>query len=244
MKLIPSIDLRGGQCVRLLHGDFRKETIYDVDPVALAERYAGLGATLMHIVDLDGARDGALANRALLASMTSAVALPVQVGGGLRSRRSVQDLLALGVARAIVGSAAIDAPDEVAAWLEEFGPERIGLALDIRLESGVPLVQTRGWTQGTTITLWESIDRFLPHGLRHVLCTDVGRDGAMTGPNIELYRDCVRRYPSLSWQASGGVRDRDDLSTLRDTGVAGAVSGRALLEGRLTHDDLRAWSVV
>lgn len=242
MRLIPSLDLRGGLCVRLLRGDFGAETRYEIDPLELVARYRGLGARLMHLVDLDGARDGALGNRALLGELARSAGMALQVGGGIRSRAVVEDLLTAGIDRVIVGSAAVDDPDEVAAWLRDFGGERVGLALDVRLdEAGVPRVQTRGWTQATATTLWEAVGRFEALGLRHVLCTDIARDGALEGPNLALYADCVRRHPVLAWQASGGVRDAADLEALAATGVAGAVSGKALLEGRVDDAALSAW---
>lgn len=242
MRLLPSMDLRDGRCVRLLHGDFDAETRYEVDPLQLHTRYRDLGAVWMHVVDLDGARDGRLAHRGLIARLAGAGAPRLQVGGGVRSRAVVEDLLAAGVGRVIVGSAAIDDPDEVKDWLREFGAERVGLAIDIRLDdSGAPRVQTRGWLQSTPASLWETVERFLPQGLRHVLCTDIARDGALQGPNFALYADCVRRYPSIAWQASGGVRDAADLQALADTGAAAAVSGKALLEGRLDDDAIRRW---
>lgn len=242
MRLIPSLDLRGGLCVRLLRGDFGAETRYQIDPMQLVARYCALGATLMHLVDLDGARDGALGNRTLLGSLAGSAGMALQVGGGIRSRATVEDLLGAGIDRVIVGSAAIESPAEVADWMRRFGGERVGLALDVRLDAaGVPRVQTRGWTQPTATSLWDALAPYAEVGLRHVLCTDIARDGALEGPNLELYAECVRRHPSLAWQASGGVRDAADLEALAATGVAGAVSGKALLEGRVDEAAMRRW---
>ena len=242
MRLIPSLDLRGGLCVRLLRGDFGAETRYDIDPTALIERYRMLGARWMHLVDLDGARDGALGNRTMLGELARSAGLSLQVGGGVRARAVVEDLLGAGIDRVIVGSAAIESPDEVARWLQDLGGDRVGLALDVRLdETGVPCVQTRGWTRATSTTLWQAIARFEGSGLRHVLCTDIARDGALEGPNLALYAECAARHPGIAWQASGGVRNASDLDALATTGVAGAVSGKALLEGRVDDAALRRW---
>lgn len=242
MRLIPSLDLRGGLCVRLLRGDFGAESRYEIDPKQLVARYRSLGARLMHLVDLDGARDGALGNRALLGELAGSAGMALQVGGGIRSRATVEDLLGAGVDRVIVGSAAIETADEVVDWIRAFGGERVGLALDVRLDDmGVPRVQTRGWTQATAMSLWDALERYTDVGLRHVLCTDIARDGALEGPNLALYSECVRRHPSLAWQASGGVRDATDLEALVATGVAGAVSGKALLEGRVDEAAMRRW---
>lgn len=242
MLLIPSIDLRGGRCVRLLRGDFAAETRYDLEPHELLGRYRALGARWLHIVDLDGARDGQLANRSLLLTLASQRAVNLQVGGGVRSLAVVDDLLRNGVDRVVVGSAAVEEPAAVAGWISQFGVERVCLAFDVKADAdGVPRVQTRGWTQGTALSLWDAVAGFEGAGLRHVLCTDVQRDGALEGPSLALYTEAVRRYPELQWQASGGVRDAADLAALRAIGVAAAISGKALLEERIAADALRPY---
>jgi phosphoribosylformimino-5-aminoimidazole carboxamide ribotide isomerase len=240
MLLIPSIDLRGGRCVRLLKGDFDAETRYELEPHELLLRYRQLGAAWMHVVDLDGARDGRLANRSLINTLASQRAVKLQVGGGVRSVAVIDDLFAHGVERVVIGSAAAEQPADVAGWLEHYGPERICLAFDVKLnEQGAPMLQTRGWRQSTTQSLWEAVERFVPAGLRHVLCTDIDRDGALSGPNVALYTEAVRRLPHIRWQASGGVASAADLNTLAISGVAAAISGKALLEERITPTELR-----
>src|SRR5688572_18431254 len=219
MILIPSIDLRAGRCVRLLKGDFDQETRYDLEPHELLQRYRALGATWLHVVDLDGAKDGRLANRSVIIRLASQKALHVQVGGGVRSTAVVDDLLRNGIDRVIVGSAAVEKPAEVQGWLKRHGAEKIGLAFDIRHDAqGVPRVLTRGWTKESKLSLWEAIDSYLSHGLKHVLCTDVELDGALQGPAVALYKEFVDRYPKLQLQASGGVRDARDLHTLASIG--------------------------
>ena len=240
MLLIPAIDLRNGRCVRLLKGDFAAETRYEYEPHELLQRYRGIGASWLHVVDLDGARDGTLANRSIVVSLASQPAVKIQVGGGVRSAAVIDDLLRNGVARVVIGSLAIEKPQEVIGWLEQFGAARVCLAFDIRKdEQGVPRVRTRGWTQGGQLSLWQALEPFLPHGLQHVLCTDIDRDGALSGPSLELYRQARQRYPQIAWQASGGVRDAADLTALAALGMAAAVSGKALLEERMTPEELR-----
>lgn len=239
MQLIPAIDLRDGRVVRLLQGRFDAETVYADDPMTVLDNYAGLGARLVHVVDLDGARAGAQGNAAAIAALAASGRVALQVGGGVRNRGTVKRLLEAGVARVVVGSAAVSEPVEVASWLQEFGPDCVVLAFDVRLdESGIPRLATHGWERQTALSLWDAVGLFEPHGLRHVLCTDVARDGALSGPNQALYQDAVRRYPGICWQASGGVRDADDLRALASAGVAGAVSGRALLEKRMRAEEL------
>jgi phosphoribosylformimino-5-aminoimidazole carboxamide ribotide isomerase len=239
VELIPAIDLRDGRCVRLLQGDFERETRYSVDPVELAEHYGKLGACTLHVVDLDGAKRGVPVNLAVIRRMRAAAGLDVQLGGGIRARESLEQALEVG-ARAVIGSLAVSDPELVAAWLAELGPDRLTLALDVRLGvDGTPMIATHGWTRASTLSLGAAIDRFAAAGLKHVLCTDIERDGALTGPNVALYHDCVRRWPGIAFQASGGVRDGRDLTALAATGVAATVSGKALLEGRLTPEEVR-----
>jgi phosphoribosylformimino-5-aminoimidazole carboxamide ribotide isomerase len=240
VQLIPAIDLKDGRCVRLLQGDFDAETRYAVTPESLYESYAALGASWLHVVDLDGARDGAQAHLPIVTALARLGRLRLQVGGGLRDRATVERTLAAGAARVVIGSLAVSDPDLVAGWFKRLGPEAIVLAFDVRLdERGEPRVATHGWREQSRLSLWDAVARFRSTGLKHVLCTDVGRDGALTGPNCGLYVDAVRRFPQIDWQASGGVRDARDLWALCDGGVAAAVSGRALLEGHLQSSELK-----
>jgi phosphoribosylformimino-5-aminoimidazole carboxamide ribotide isomerase len=239
VRLIPAIDLKDGHCVRLLQGDFAKETRYDLEPQALLAKYRGLGADWLHVVDLDGAKDGSLHNRAIIMQLAAQPAVRLQVGGGLRNTAAVSRMLDLGVARVVVGSAAVTQVDQVRTWLEEFGAERMTLAFDVRLDDGgTPRVATHGWQRQSELSLWSALDNFGGSQLKHVLCTDVSRDGALSGPNIALYGEAVRRYPHIQWQASGGIRDARDLHALTDAGAAAAISGKALLEELIPLEDL------
>jgi phosphoribosylformimino-5-aminoimidazole carboxamide ribotide isomerase len=240
MRLIPAIDLRAGHCVRLLHGDFARETRYDADPAALLAKYRDLGADWLHVVDLDGARDGSLGNRAIIVHLAAQKGIELQVGGGLRNTAAIVQMLDLGVARVVIGSAALTQVEQVRTWLEHFGPEHVTLAFDVRLdEDGTPRVATHGWQRQSELSLWSAVAHFTGSQLRHVLCTDVGRDGALTGPNVALYREAARRYPQIQWQASGGIRDARDLHALTEAGAAAAISGKALLEELIPAEDLQ-----
>jgi phosphoribosylformimino-5-aminoimidazole carboxamide ribotide isomerase len=239
VRLIPAIDLRGGRCVRLLKGDFAAETRYQAEPLELLARYRGYGADWLHVVDLDGARDGHSGNRSVIAELAAEPGIELQVGGGLRDFAAVEQMLGLGAARTVVGSAAVTEADDVRDWLRHFGGGRIALAFDVRLDDGgTPRLATHGWIRQSAVSLWQAVDDFADAGLEHVLCTDVGRDGALTGPNVSLYTEAVRRYPRIAWQASGGVRDARDLHALADCGAAAAISGKALIEGRIPIGEL------
>lgn len=239
MLLIPAIDLREGRCVRLLQGNFAAETRYDVEPHELLTRYRELGAQWLHLVDLDGAREGTPANRSIILALATQCAVNLQVGGGVRDSATIDSFLHAGVDRVVIGSAAVTKPDQVGMWLRRFGRDAITLAFDIRFDDdAVPRCTTHGWQLQTALSLWQAVDTYRAEGLRHVLCTDVARDGAMSGPNVELYREAMRRFPDIEWQASGGVRAAADLHALAATGVTAAVSGRALLEERFTIEEL------
>lgn len=242
MNIIPAIDLRNGKCVRLLKGDFDQETEYSSNPVEIGRQFSALDVADLHIVDLDGALTGTQRNRHIVAELVSESGLQVQVGGGIRSRDDVADWLGKGVTRCVVGSLAVREPELVMSWLDEFGNDALVVALDVRIEAaGRPVLTTQGWTEETDTSLWECLDEFEKAGAKYILCTDVLRDGTLTGPNFDLYVEILNRYPALQLQASGGVRNIDDLELLRELGVPAAISGKALLDGRITSEEIRAF---
>lgn len=239
MKIIPAIDLQGGKCVRLYQGDFEKSTEYSNDPVAVAREFAALRTDDLHIVDLDGARSGTQENRNIISAIAAESGTAVQIGGGIRDRETVSAWLEAGASRCVIGSLAVSEPDAVKSWLVQIGAEHIVLALDVNIdESGAPMITTHGWTRPSRRSVYECIDDFLTVGLQHVLCTDVSRDGAMAGPNLKLYAGIMERYPELQLQASGGVRNIADMEALRALGVPAAVTGRALLDGKITPGEV------
>ncbi len=239
MILIPAIDLYDGRCVRLFQGDFDQVTYYDVEPDTLAKRYSIAGAPWLHVVNLDGAKEGGELNYAQLRSLCQIHGLNIQCGGGLRSQEAIQRALQVGAQRAVVGSLVLSDPAALKTCLNDYGSEHITLALDIRITDGQPRLAIHGWQEQSDVTLWETLDEYSRIGLSDVLCTDISRDGAMQGPNFELYAECVERYPNIDFQASGGVRDINDLIALRDTGVAGAIVGRALYQNPKLLEEAR-----
>ena len=239
MKIIPAIDLKDGKCVRLFQGDFEQTTEYSSNPAAIGDRFSELDVDDLHIVDLDGARTGTQENHRIVAEIARNSGLAVQLGGGIRTRDDVSSWLSNGVSRCVVGSVAINEPKTVETWFREFGADAIVLALDVKLDrDGTPGLTTQGWTEESGVTLWDCIDAYADVGVKHVLCTDVSRDGAMTGPNFALYVEILNRYPTLKLQASGGVRNIDDLELLRELGLTAAITGRALLDGEITKAEV------
>ena len=232
--LYPAIDVRDGRIVRLAQGDYAQETRYGDDPLALARAYAEQGARWLHLVDLDAARAGGYTLSALVGDIATRTGLQVQTGGGVRSRDDVQRILDAGAARVVIGSLAVREADAVCGWIAEFGADRITVALDSRQDrAGVWRLPVHGWTETAAGTLQDMARRYADRGLRHLLCTDITRDGMMTGPNLDLYRLLADEVPGLELQASGGVRDLADVLAAQAQGCAGIVLGRSLLEGRL-----------
>lgn len=241
MIIYPAIDLRGGRVVRLTGGNFDQEKTYGDDPLAVARDFAAAGATWLHVVDLDGAKDPARRQTALVEQLARDSGLHVQTGGGIRDESQIAALLTAGARRVIVGSLAARQPELVRGWLKQFGAEKIILAPDIRLDpDGTPRVAAAGWQESTGLALDDFLAVYLSAGLVHILCTDISRDGRLTGPNTALYASLVRKFPALQIQASGGVSSLDDLRGLQATGAAGAIVGRALYEKKFTLQEALA----
>jgi phosphoribosylformimino-5-aminoimidazole carboxamide ribotide isomerase len=237
--IIPAIDLRGGRVVRLKQGDYAQQTTYADDPRVLARRYADAGARWLHLVDLDGARSGNLDNLAVIEAIARD-GMRVQAGGGVREDADLRRLFDAGVARVVVGSVAIRDPARVAGWLRGYGAERLTLALDTRRIDGRWTLPSAGWTETESRTLDELAPWYAAQGARHLLCTDIDRDGMLAGFNLDLYRHLADVVPSLAVQASGGVRSLDDIRAAREAGARGVILGRALLEGRFTMKEALA----
>ncbi|MFT5102298.1 MAG: phosphoribosylformimino-5-aminoimidazole carboxamide ribotide isomerase [Planctomycetaceae bacterium] len=238
MQLIPAIDLLNGQCVRLLHGDFNQCTVYQSSAVDLAETYHSAGAQWLHVVDLAASRDGEGADNSDLFHLLRNTGQNVQTGGGVRCEGDISERLENGADRVVIGSLCVTEPGYFKQWLGKFGSDKLVAALDIQRDTdGVPYPRIYGWTKGADRSLWSYLDEFSSAGLKHLLCTDISRDGALTGPNTQLYEEIVQRYPSLQLQASGGVAELDDLLALKKTGASGAITGKALLENRFTVNE-------
>jgi len=232
MILLPAIDLIGGRCVRLSQGDFARETEYSDDPAAALADFVAGGAEEAHLVDLDGARAGFPRQHELFATLARATDLQLQVAGGFRAPEQVAIMLDAGIARVVIGSLALTDPAAFTSMLERFGPERLTLALDVRLEEGAAIVATHGWEVGSGRMLGEVLGQF--PAVRHLLVTDIARDGMLSGPNVALMSSILAKFPTVELQASGGVAALADLALLRDTGAARAIVGKAIWEKRFT----------
>jgi phosphoribosylformimino-5-aminoimidazole carboxamide ribotide isomerase len=232
MRLFPAIDIQRGRCVRLRRGDFADETVFGEDPVAMARHWVAEGALFLHVVDLDGAREGEPRNFPVINAIAEAIDIPIQTGGGIRTDAVVTRIADSRVARAVIGTSAVEDLSFLERALATLGPERVVVAVDA--EDG--MVKTRGWREQSDVTAADLVRRLEEVGVREILYTDISRDGMMQSVNLEGIRDLAENS-SLQIIASGGVTTLDDLRdllTLEPLGVTGVIAGRALYEGRFT----------
>jgi phosphoribosylformimino-5-aminoimidazole carboxamide ribotide isomerase len=227
---IPAVDIRGGRCVRLVQGDFARETRYADDPAEMARYWQSAGAQRLHVVDLDGARDGVRGNAAVISKLLGTVNIPVQVGGGIRSLETARELLGTGADRVVIGTAAAEDTGALETWVHELGAERIVVGVDARGGR----VATRGWRTVTDVEVVPFCGRLAGLGIRRVLYTDIGRDGLLNGPDVETTRALAQVLKVIG---SGGVSTVEHVRDLAEAGAEGAIIGTALYEGRLTLAD-------
>ena len=238
MIAIPAIDLIDNQVVRLFQGDYQQQTAYSLDPVNYAEAISNSGLDYLHLVDLSGAKDGKLVHQQQLKEIASRTTLKVDFGGGIKTREDVESLLKSGANQVVIGSLCVKEPKLVVSWIEALGINRFILALDT---DGTNL-KINGWQDSSGKTLEEVMDYFRSFKGLTVLTTDIRRDGTGTGPSVELYAKLIRKYPNQRWIASGGVESVSDLEELRKTGCYGCVIGKALLDGKITLNELKAFN--
>lgn len=235
MKIIPAIDIIDGKCVRLSQGDYALKKIYNENPLEVAKGFEDAGLTHLHLVDLDGAKAGKVINWKVVESITATTQLLVDFGGGIKTKNEIFQLLDAGVKQVNLGSIAVKNPTLVNEWLNDVGADKIILSADVRGD----LVQIGGWTENSTLNIYDFVGQFLINGLKTVTCTDIATDGMLSGPNIALYEKLIERFPKVDWIASGGVSGMHDLSALKTIGVAGVIIGKAIYEGRVTLNELQ-----
>lgn len=236
MQIYPAIDLKNGQCVRLYQGDFAAAKTYSDDPLAVAEDFIKQGATWLHLVDLDAAKNPVDSQYKLIEKILKTFDIEIQIGGGIREKEQIKNLLELGASRVIIGSQAVYQPESVKSWLNFFGKEKIVLALDVTLVDEIPYMATHGWQTKSETKLFDLLD-FYQKNISHLLCTDISRDGTMLGPNISLYLDILKVFPELFLQASGGVSNLSDIQMLKENNMPGVVVGRALYEKKFSLNE-------
>ena len=234
MKIIPAIDIIDGKCVRLTQGDYDSKKVYNEDPVAVALSFEHAGLKYLHLVDLDGAKAGKVMNWDVVKRVTSATNLTVDFGGGIKTADEIERLLELGVAKVNLGSIAVKRPDLVKIWSKQFSPGRIILSADVKGE----YISIGGWTEESAITIDKFVDGYAKDGINQVTCTDISTDGMLSGPNVGLYQRLLKDHPAIVLTASCGVSSVNDLKRLSETGVDGAIVGKAIYERRVTLGQL------
>ncbi len=234
MRIIPAIDIIDGKCVRLTQGDYSQKKIYNENPVEVAKEFEHAGLRYLHLIDLDGAKAGKVVNWKVAEDITNNTTLNVDFGGGIKTDEEVKQLYDLGIKQVNIGSTAVKNPLKVIEWLEKFGTEKIILSADVKNE----MVAISGWQEDSAIPITIFLKDYIQKGIEYVTCTDIGRDGMLTGPNLELYKKMLLTFPQLHLVASGGVSCLDDLRELKQIGADGVIVGKAIYEGRITLEEL------
>jgi phosphoribosylformimino-5-aminoimidazole carboxamide ribotide isomerase len=234
---IPAIDLIDGKCVRLQQGDFQQSTTYSHDPLETAKRFEGLGATHLHVVDLDGARAKTVVNLKTLEKLAAHTKLHIDFGGGIQAHEDLERVFSAGARQVTCGSIALKNPSLFTEWLHTYGPEAMILAADVKERE----IAVHGWQEQSGKNVHDVLKEFLAHGLQTVLCTDIARDGMLTGPNLPLYLEIMEKFPTLKLIASGGVSQMDDIYQISQAGLYAVVAGKAIYEHKITDAQMEAY---
>ena len=234
IELIPAIDIINGQCVRLTKGDYDQKTVYRDSPAEVAKEFEEIGFRRLHVVDLDGAKSKHIVNEAVLTAITTETNLVVDFGGGIKTDEDIEKAFAAGAAMVTVGSIAVTQPDLFMGWLEKYGPERIILGADVRHGK----ISINGWKEDSCEDLLPFLRKYIDAGVCNVLCTEISKDGTLSGPAISLYSEVMETYPELHLIASGGVSSLDDIKALNAAGIPAVVFGKAIYEGRINLREL------
>ena len=238
MQIIPAIDIIDGKCVRLTEGDYAQKTIYNENPLEVAKAFEAAGIQRLHLVDLDGAKAGAVKNWKVLESIAVNTKLVIDFGGGIKTDNDVAHVFERGASLATIGSIAVANPTLFLSWLNKYGAEKFFLGADVKDN----LIAVNGWMQTSTITIESFLTDYLAHGITNIFCTDVSKDGRLEGPSIKLYQSLIQLFPNLKLVASGGVSSLQDLEALDAIGCAGAIVGKAIYENRISLASLQQFN--
>ena len=237
IELIPAIDIINGQCVRLTKGDYDQKTVYSDSPAKMAKSFETLGFQRLHVVDLDGAKSKHIVNDAVLKAITAETNLTVDFGGGIKTDEDIEKAFAAGAAMVTVGSIAVTNPDLFMDWLEKYGADRLILGADVRHGK----ISINGWKEDSDEDLLPFLKKYVDAGVKHVLCTEISKDGTLAGPAVDLYRRVMETYPALHLIASGGVSSKEDIIALDAAGIPAVVFGKAIYEGKINLKELWDW---
>ena len=235
MIIIPAIDIIEGKCVRLTQGDYHQKKIYNEHPLEVAKQFEEAGLKRLHLVDLDGAKTGAVKNWKVLETIATNTSLIIDFGGGIKTEKDVDIVFKSGAALATVGSIAVKDKNTFVSWLEKYGANKFLLGADVKDEK----IAVGGWLETTDIDIYDFIESYVQKGVQQIFCTDVSKDGKLQGPSIELYKNIISKFPLLHFIASGGVASIGDLIELKEIGCTAAIVGKAIYEGRISISDLK-----
>lgn len=233
--IIPAIDIIDGKCVRLTQGDYSQKKIYNENPLEVAKEFEDAGLKRLHLVDLDGAKAGAVKNWKVLETIAAKTAMVIDFGGGIKKEEDVKIVFNSGAALATVGSIAVKNEEEFVKWLLQFGADKFLLGADVKDEK----IAVAGWLETTDVWIYDFIEKYINHGVQQIFCTDVSKDGKLEGPSIDLYKNIISKFPQLHFIASGGVSSMKDLDELQQIGCSGAIIGKAIYENRITLGELK-----
>ena len=237
IELIPAIDIIDGQCVRLTKGDYDQKTVYRNSPAEVAREFEEIGFKRLHVVDLDGAKSKHIVNSEILRRITTDTQLVVDFGGGIKTDEDIEKAFEAGASMVTIGSIAVTNPELFMGWLEKYGAERIILGADVRHGK----ISINGWKEDSTEDLLPFLKKYIDAGVRNVLCTEISKDGTLSGPAIDLYKEMMAAYPQLHLIASGGVSSLDDIKALEAAGIPAVVFGKAIYEGKINLNELWDW---
>ncbi|MEO5997430.1 MAG: 1-(5-phosphoribosyl)-5-[(5-phosphoribosylamino)methylideneamino]imidazole-4-carboxamide isomerase [Chitinophagaceae bacterium] len=235
MQIIPAIDIIEGKCVRLTQGDYGLKKIYNEHPLDVARQFEDNGLLRLHLVDLDGARMGAVKNWKVLENIAGKTKLKIDFGGGIKTQEDLEIVYGSGALFATIGSLAVKDEETFSQWLLQYGAEKFLLGADVKEEK----IAVSGWTEKTDIWIYDFLEKYIQKGIGQVFCTDVSKDGLLEGPSLELYKNIIARFPGLQFIASGGVSSVKDLDELQNIGCKGVIIGKAIYEGRITLTELK-----
>jgi phosphoribosylformimino-5-aminoimidazole carboxamide ribotide isomerase len=238
MQIIPAIDIIEGKCVRLTQGDYGLKKIYNEHPLEVARQFEDNGLLRLHLVDLDGARSGAVKNWKVLETIAGKTTLEIDFGGGIKTEKDLEIVYGSGAIWATIGSLAVKDSATFLQWLLQYGADKFLLGADVKEEK----IAVSGWIEKTDIWIYDFLESYIEKGIKQVFCTDVSKDGLLEGPSLELYKNILAKFPALHFIASGGVSSIRDLEELQDIGCRAVIVGKAIYEGRINLGDLKKFS--
>lgn len=236
-EIIPAIDIIGGKCVRLTQGDYSQQKVYNEHPLEVAKEFEAIGVRRLHLVDLDGAKKGAVVNWKVLENIAGKTSLVTDFGGGIKTDKDLEIVFESGAALATIGSVAVKQPELFFSWVKRYGPDKIFLGADVKEEK----IAVGGWLETTELSVFDFLESNIAQGVTNIFCTDIAKDGLLQGPSVDLYKKIIERFGDINFVASGGVSNIEDVAALQEIGCSGAIIGKAIYEGNISMDALKTF---